>query len=335
MRSWLRGVFALVLGWSALLVAASGRAEETSIALPAVSLTFTPAYVAAAKGFWRDQGLEVKELLIQGVGAPNAVIAGSVDFTLTTASTFGRAAARGQRMLVIANLLDKPMMELVLRKDFAEARGFDPKVPLAQRAKVLKGATIGVDGIYTNLHAYAELVAIRGGLDPEKDLRVTPLPAPSMPAALKTKAIDGFSSSLPWTIDAVQSGEAVMVASSARGDLPELVPFNYSVLMTRPSLCAEHGSICAKMAHGFVLANRFIKDHPQETVALVKLRFPTMSDAILTASLDTVRGAIAIPPVPTLKGFENSEQFNVNAGVTKPSEALTSFDGLYTTEFVK
>ena len=334
---WIAGCFAAVLfAWGAVAIAPSvARAEETSLALPAVSLTFTPAYVAEAKGFWKDQGLDVKETLIHGVGAPNAVIAGSVDFTLTTASTFGRAAARGQRMLVIANLLDRPMMELVLRKDFADAKHFDPKAPLAERAKALKGATIAVDGIYTNLHAYAQLVAIRAGLDPETDIRVTPMPAPNMPAALKTKSIDGFSSSLPWTISAVQGGEAVMVASSARGDLPELVPFNYSVVMTRPSLCAQHRPICEKMAHGFVLANQFIKDHPQETVALVKPRFPTMSDAILTASIATIRSAIAVPPLPTLKGFEDSEQFNVNARVMKPDEALKSFAGLYTTEFVK
>jgi len=329
-----RGVLGLV-AFAAVLAATAARGEGTSLALPATSLTFTAAYVAEDKGFWKDQGLEVKQVLIQGVGAPNAVIAGSVDFTLTTASTFGRAAARGQRMLVIANLLDKPMMELVLRKDVASAKGFDPNAPLAQRAKALRGATIGVDGIYTNLHAYTQLVAIRAGLDPETDIRVTPIQAPNMPAAIKTKSIDGFASSLPWTIDAVQSGEAVMVASSPRGDVPELLPFNYAVLMTRPSLCADQRAICEKMAHGFVLANQYIKDHPQETVALVKPRFATMSDAILAASVDIIRTATSVPPMPTLKGFEDSEQFNVNARVMKPEEALKSFDGLYTTDFVK
>ena len=325
---------AIVAGVVAL-AAPAARAEDTSLALPATSLTFTAAYVAEDEGFWKEQGLEVKEVDIQGVGAPNAVIAGSVDFTVTTASTFGRAAARGQRMLVIANLLDRPMMELVLRKDVADAAGFDAKAPLAERAKVLKGKTIGIDGVYTNLHAYTRLVAIRAGLDPETDIRVAPMVAPNMPAAMQTKAIDGFTSSLPWTIDAVQSGTAVMVASSPRGDLPEMLPFNYAVVMTRPNLCADHRPVCEKMAHGFVLANQFIHDHPQDVVALVKSRFATMSDAILTASVDTIRSAAAIPPVPTVDGFKNSEQFNVNAGVTKPEEALKSFDGLYTTEFVK
>jgi len=314
---------------------ARAAAEETSLALPAVSLTFTAAYVAVDQGFWAKQGLNVKIVDIQGVGSPNAVIAGSVDFTVTTASTFGRAAARGQRMLVIANLLDRPMMELVMRKDFADAAGFRSGTSLSERAKLLKGATIGVDGIYTNLHAFTQLVALRGGLDPEKDLRVTPLTAPTMPAALQTKAIDGFTSSLPWTIDAVQSGAAVMIASSPRGDLPELLPFNYAVVMTRPQLCAERRSICAKMAQGFALATQFIREHPQETAVLAAKRFPQTAAPVLATAVETIRAATPEKPVATLEGFENSEQFNLKAGMLKPEEALKSFDGLFTADYIQ
>ncbi len=312
----------------------TAAAEETSLALPAVSLTFAAAYVAADQGFWEKQNLKVKTVEIQGVGSPNAVIAGSVDFTLTTASTFGRAAARGQRMLVIANLLDRPMMELVLRKDIAAAARLDPNALLTERAKLLKGKTIGIDGIYTNLHAYTQLVALRGGLDPEKDLRVAPMTAPNMPAALQSKAIDGFTSSLPWTIDAVQSGAAIMIASSPRGDLPELLPFNYSVLMTRPQLCANHRSICEKMVHGFVEATQFIREHPQETAELAARRFAQIDRAVIASAVETIRAATPEKPVPTLKGFENSEQFNLNARVLKPEEAVKSYDGLFTAEFV-
>lgn len=313
--------------------APQAQAEETSIALPTLSLTFTSAYVAQDQGFWDQQGLNVKTVVIQGVGAPNAVIAGSVDFTLTTASTFGRAAARGQRMLVIADLLERPMMELVLSKDAATRGKFNAEAPLAERAKILKGKVIAIDGVATNLHAYAQLVALRGGLDPDKDIQFAPMAATNMPGALQSKAIDGFSSSLPWTIDAVRSGAAVMVASSPRGDLPELIPFNYSVLMTRPSLCEEQRSICEKMAHGFVLAAQFIRENAEGTIAVVKKRFPQTSDETLAAAVETIRGATPAEPIPTQAGFENSEKFNVNARVMKPEETLKSFEGLFTAEF--
>jgi NitT/TauT family transport system substrate-binding protein len=323
----------LSIGLVSLLLAPIARAEETSIALPTLSLTFTSAYVAEDQGFWAEQGLNVKTVVIQGVGAPNAVISGSVDFTLTTASTFGRAAARGQRMLVIANLLERPMMELVLSKDAAIRGKFNAEAPLADRAKILKGKVIAIDGVATNLHAYAQLVALRGGLDPDKDIQFAPMSATNMPGALQSKAIDGFSSSLPWTVDAVQSGAAVMIASSPRGDLPELIPFNYSVLMTRPQLCADQRAICEKMAHGFVLAAQFIRDNQAGVLAVVKKRFPQTNDDILKAAVDTIRAATPAEPVPTEAGFENSEKFNVTARVMKPEDMLKSFDGLYTADF--
>jgi NitT/TauT family transport system substrate-binding protein len=328
----------IFLGVSLIAVASAlslqARAEDTILALPTVSLTFTAVYVAQDLGLWEKQNLTVKSVVIQGVGSPNAVIAGSVDFTVTTASTFGRAAARGQRLLVIANLLNRPMMELVLSKSVADAAHFNPEAPLAERAKILKGKIIAIDGVATNLHAYAQLVALRGGLDPDKDMQFAPMASTNMPAALKSRAIDAFTASLPWTIDAVQSGAAVMVASSPRGDLPEMLPFNYAVLMTRPSLCSDQRPICEKMGHGIAQAMQFVREQPDETLAIVKTRFPQMSDQILAASLATIRNATPETPTPMLDGFENSENFNVNAHVLKPEERLKSFDGLYTDEFV-
>lgn len=307
---------------------------ETSIALPTTSLTFSTTYIAQDLGFWDKQGLAVKVVVIVGVGAPNAVIAGSVDFTLTTASTFARAAERGQRELIIANTLDRPMMEVVLRKDLAEAGGFDPAAPLADRAKLLRGRTMAVDGIYTNIHAFLQLVARKGGLDPETDLNVAPMIAPNMPAAMAAKAIDGFSASLPWTVAAVATGQAVLVASSPRGDLPELLPFAYSVLMTRPAVCTDHPAICERMAAGYAAAGTFLREHPQAAVPILKKRFPNIADDMLHRSIETVRAATPPQPKVAPVALENSEHFNVAAGIIKPDAMLKSFAGLYTNSFV-
>ena len=41
------------------------------------------------------------------------------------------------------------------------------------------------------------------------------------------------------------------------------------------------------------------------------------------------------PPVPTRAALENSEVYNVGAGLLKADEKLKSYDGLFTDEFVK
>jgi NitT/TauT family transport system substrate-binding protein len=316
-------------------VKAQPAMEDSSLALPTLSITFTSALVAEDQGLWEKEGLRVKTITIQGVGAPNAVIAGSVDFTLTTASTFTRAAVHGQRLLAIANLIDRPMMEIVLRKDVADAAGYDPAQPLEQRARILKGRTIAVDGINTNLHALLRLVALRGGLDPETDIRVTPMAVTNLLPAMQSKAIDGFSSSMPWTVEPVQNGTAVVVASSPRGDIPSMIPFAYSVLAARPETCEKRRSVCEKMGRAFVAAATFIRNQPEATLAILKKRFPAMNDQVLAGSLETIRQATPVPPVVTREGIENSERFNVDAGVLKREETLKSYDGLFTDAYVK
>jgi hypothetical protein len=44
-------------------------------------------------------------------------------------------------MLAIANMIDKPVWVTVVGKESADAAHFDPKAPLAQRAKILAGKT--------------------------------------------------------------------------------------------------------------------------------------------------------------------------------------------------
>jgi hypothetical protein len=107
------------------------------------------------------------------------------------------------------------------------------------------------------------------------------------------------------------------------------------VLVTKPETCEKRRSVCEKMGRAFAAAAAFIRDQPDATLAVLKKRFPAMSDAVLAGSLDVIRAATPSPPVVTQKGIENSEQFNIDAGVVKREETLKSYDGLFTDAFVK
>src|SRR5436305_2695072 len=189
--------FAMVVG----LTPTAGHAQDIDIllALPASTLTFSSSFIAEDAGFYKKEGLKVATRTLVGVGSPNAVIAGAADFTIGTGPVFLRAAASGQRLLAIANLVDRPLVELVLRKDVADSAGITDKMPFAERARALKGKTIGIQGVGSIVHAWERLVVNRGGLDIEKDVRIAPMDPPGMLAGLQTKALDGFATSLPFT----------------------------------------------------------------------------------------------------------------------------------------
>ncbi len=114
---------------------ASAQEIETIFAIPSQTMTFTTFYVAQDAGLFKKEGLKVTDRYLVGVASPNAVLAGSADFTIGTGPVFLRAAAQGQKFLAIASLMDKPMVEVVLRKDVADAAGITAATPVADRAK--------------------------------------------------------------------------------------------------------------------------------------------------------------------------------------------------------
>ncbi len=135
------------------------------------------------------------------------MISGSADFAQISGLSLTRAAAKGQRLLAIANTLERPITEISIRKDVATAANFDAKAPLEQRAQILKGHSFAIGGVNTVVHAYLRIVALAGGLDPES-IRVAPMAGDNMLAAMQTRQIDGISTVLPWTRKGVVDGSA-------------------------------------------------------------------------------------------------------------------------------
>ncbi len=324
--------FAVLVG----LIPTAGYAQDIEIlmALPAPTLTFSSAFIAEDAGFYKKEGLKVSHRILVGVASPNAVIAGSADFTIGTGPVFLRAAAAGQRMLAIANLIDKPLVELVLRKDVADAAGITDATPLAERAKALKGKTIAIQGVGSIVHAWERFVASRGGLDIEKDVRIAPMDPPPMLASMETKAIDGFATSLPFTTEAVVKGKAIMLASGASA-APELLPFAYGLIYTRPDMCTKAREKCERVVRALATANRFILEKPDEALELLKKRFDKMDQQVLAAAWKTVAAAHAKDIRVTVPGLDHSQEVSLAAKLLDPKDTLKSFDGLYSNEFVR
>jgi ABC-type nitrate/sulfonate/bicarbonate transport system substrate-binding protein len=276
----------------------------------------------------------MKMIQIQGVGATNAVIAGSAEFSQAGGSTLTRAAARGQRLLAIANTAERNIVAISLRKEVAAAAGFDPSAPLEKRAGVLRGKTFGVGAINANPHAYLLVVAARAGIKPD-GLRVTALEGNAMMAAFQSGQIDGMSNSPPWPLRPVVEGTSVLIASGPAGDPPNAIPFAYNVVLTRPETCQKRRSVCVKVGQVFKEAIAYLHSNPEETKAILQKRFPNLSPALIAAAFDQLRMSAPKVPVVTREALDNADEFNIEAGMMKSADKLKSYDGLYTDEFVK
>ncbi len=338
MLTCLRCVAVAAVVLAAGFVPPLGRAQtpiDVVIALPTATLTYSTSVIAEDAGFYRKEGLNVTQPVLVGVAAVNAVIAGSADFTIGTGPVFLRAAAQGQRLLAIANLLDKPMVEMVLRKDVYQRLQIADGMSLAERAQRLKGTTIAIQGVGSIVHAWERVVAARGGLDPETDVRIAPMDPPAMLAALETKAVDGFTTSMPFTTQAVMRDGAVLFASAARGDAPDLLPFAYGLVETKPETCQTNREKCVRVVRALAAASQFIREKPDEALNFLRGRFKEMDPALLEAAWQVVSQAHAkdlrVPP----RGLANSEKVSIEAKLLDPKDKLASYDGLFTDEFLR
>jgi len=208
-------------------------------------------------------------------------------------------------------------------------------MPLVERAKRLKGTTIAIQGVGSIVHAWERVVAVRGGLDPEADVRIAPMDPPAMLAALETKAVDGFTTSMPFTTQAIMRGSAVMFASAARGDAPDLLPFAYGLVETKPDTCQANREKCVRVVRALAAANQLIREKPDEALVLLRGRFKEMDPALLEGAWKIVSQSHAMDLRVQPRALENSEKVSLEAKLLDPKDKLASYDGLFTDEYVR
>ena len=322
---------------SAVAATPAAHADDlipSTMAIPVTSLGFMMEFVAEDMHFYEKHGVAMKTTQINGLGSINAVIAGSVDFAQPSGVSLTRAAARGQPLLAIVELTHRIVVQAVISKDIAEAAHFDPNASVADRAKILKGHTMAVDSVNSIIDAYLGLLAKNSGFTHD-DIHVAPMEPPAMIAAFAAKQIDGFAMSLPWTLDPVINGTAVMVASGPDGDTLGLDPFTNTVVAAKASTCDAKPKLCEGVGQAFVETAAWMHAHPDDAEAVLKKRFPTMDPKIFHASFETELKMTPSPPAPSAQGIENTDNYNIRAGLMKPEDKLASYDNLFTDKYVK
>jgi ABC-type nitrate/sulfonate/bicarbonate transport system substrate-binding protein len=326
-------ILAALLGFAA---APPARAQliDSTMAIPVYSLGFMVEMYAQDMKLYQKHGINMKLQQINGLGTINALIAGSVDFGQPSGVSLIRAAARGQQLLAIVNFTNRIVVQVVLRKELAEKAGFDPQAPLEKRALALKGRIIAVDSVNSVIDAYLGLLAKRAGFTHD-DMHVAPMEPPAMISAFAAKQIDGFAMSLPWTLQPVVEGAAVMVASGPDGDTVGLDPFANTVVAAKPQTCETKPKLCEAVGQTFVEATAMMHANPDEARAILQKRFPTLDPKVFAASFAAELKMTPTPPVPTEKGLENTDNYNIQAGLMKPEEKLSDYNKLFTDKFVK
>jgi ABC-type nitrate/sulfonate/bicarbonate transport system substrate-binding protein len=323
---------------SVLALASPAQAEDEAVlALPALNLGFSTSYIAEDMGFWSKQGLKVKIVTISGVGAMNAVFSGSADFSNSSGQTIIRAKVRGQNVLTIANTFTGLIHELVVSNELAKAAGVTLDSPLEKRIAALNGKKIAINATNAIPHGILRVLVRKGGLNPERDITVAVMAPEASIAAIKNGAIDGMVQSLPWSLIPPQQGIGITLASNLRGkpDLPEYLPMVFNGIVTRPELCKQKPTVCARMAKGYIDAMTYMHSNPKESIELLRKKLAGNDDAVFEDSYKLMLGWTPKDGRMTEEGWAKAQELMVAGGMIKAEEKLASFTDIYTNEYIK
>jgi len=313
---------------------AAAQQPQVSFSLPGINIAFLAFYMAEDLRLWADDGLGVKTLMIQGAGSTNALIAGSVEFAVSSGSSITRAWAHGQKLHALATAINQSLEWVIIRKEIADGAHFDPSAPLAERAKILRGKKIAIGGVASLPDAVLKAVAVEAGIPPN-DIIAAPMQPPEILAAFRSRQIDGFSNSMPYVQQVLLDGTGVVVSDSVKGEPKRFSPIAASMVMARANYCGDRARICATMIHGIVRAIEIIEKEPARAMAVMKARFPNYDDKVLEASYEALKAVTANPPLTTIAELENGDRMNAAVGFLKPEEKLSDYAPLIDNSFVK
>jgi len=320
----------LALGRPAL-----AQQDEANFALPAITFAFVPAYIAEDMGFWTKRGLKVKQTVITGIGAMNAVLSRSVEFSISSMPTVIRANVRGQKVIAIGGAFEGTAVEVVMRNDVAKAAGITEKSPLDKRAQALKGKTVAMLAPNTIVHGYLRYFAKKGGIDPERDFKIAVMSQEASIAALKTGAVDAMAQVLPYSTISIHNGTAMMLTSGPRGEFPELNPFALNGITALPGYCEQKPVVCGKMVEGYAEAMTYLHEHPKEAGDILKKRMPGMDPGAFDDAFAMTRKWTPKTMKMSEEGLKNAQELMVIGGMLKAEEKLASFHEIYTNKYVK
>ena len=136
----------------------ASAADKVRVSVTNYNMSYLAAGVAAKKGLFKEEGLDVEIIRMNANVAMSALIAGECDYTMIFASVI-RAAMRGIPLKVIAVLIDSPPYALIAK-------------PELTNLKALKGKTIGIGVFGSSNDVVARLMLERSGIDPDKETKL-------------------------------------------------------------------------------------------------------------------------------------------------------------------
>jgi ABC-type nitrate/sulfonate/bicarbonate transport system substrate-binding protein len=300
------GMIKLVLISLFCVLTASDRAAAQPVrgAFPSPSIQILPLMVAAERGFFKREGLDLELIFVRGAStAVQALLANQIHFIFSIGPQMP-AVWEGNDIMLLAQQVGRPTFSLVVTPDI-------------QKIADLKGKKLGVTfggSTAAGTKALLELNKIH----PDKDVEYISLPGnePKI-AALKQGIISGALLAPPADYLAMKSGMKRLVSLA---DVFKDTAF--TGLAATSKTIKENPQMVKRMVRAIVRAVIHTRDNSEDALLVSMKRLGLERDAAQDA-YQMIREALV--PVPTEKGVELMAQWQAIALNMKPKRKASEY----------
>jgi NitT/TauT family transport system substrate-binding protein len=142
-------------------LASVARPEAVTIGISTVGLYELPTEIAKRKGFYQEEGLDVRKVVVRTPLHVAALVAGELDFSTVT-GIVSIASMQGLPLKSVMGWFDKPLHMLTSR-------------PNIKKITDLKGKRVAVSTVGSVPHVMLREALAHAGMNPDKDVTVLAL----------------------------------------------------------------------------------------------------------------------------------------------------------------
>jgi NitT/TauT family transport system substrate-binding protein len=253
----------------------SAPAEEIVITEPVHGVSFLPVYVAQKKGYFKDEGIEVKLVTMTGAAFVNAVITGQAFAFLGSVDHNAFAKVNGKDLKAVSNLVAHANIYIMARLDL---------MPLTTDVPTfLKGKRIATQTYGRTPHNVLRYFLNKWKLEPGKDVTLIEVDSHVVPVTVKARQADAGTSAEPFISQAKKQGIwGDPIFNSAK----ELGPYADTAVSVRGDSIEKDPKLTRGLVKAVMRGLVYVNAHKNEMVEFSKGEFPTASEEDLKAALN-------------------------------------------------
>ena len=278
---------------------------------------FFPLYVARDRGFFTEEGIDLKIIVLaSGPDLVAAQVGGNIDFQDTTLFHVIRQNEQNLNMAAFASVYQELGLDLVVSAAKVQQLGINDSMPIEARVKAMKGLKIGISRPGASTDLFIRKLLTDYGLKPDSDVTLTPIgDGGPMVAALEHGVIDAFvyPPPFPQSVEVRKLGKVIL--STSKGQVENLRGFQYQVLAAPRKMIEQSPDTILRITRALAKAQKFTKERPEEAKASVAKFFPDIEANTLKLALEASLYGVPENPILRKRSYElNEVMLNLGAG---------------------